>query len=224
MPAPRQIIVSTHFDDAALSLAHVLQAAGPLATVVTVCGGPPPDGVPVSEWDAGCGFESGPGAARSRAAEDREACAVTGASSHPLDHPDTPYAAMPPPATLRAEIGPLLLPGAVLWLPAGIGNPDHAHVRDALIPIALCLAEERVRIYVDLPYAGTLALPGAHEERLTDAAFSRKLEAVRCHASQMTALQRTWPDMLERDGPLARERTFGQVALTASVTWPTELG
>ena len=61
-----QIIVSTHFDDAVLSLAHVLQATGPLATVVTVCGGPPPDGLPVSEWDAGCGFASGPRPTRSQ--------------------------------------------------------------------------------------------------------------------------------------------------------------
>ena len=85
--APRaQIIVSTHFDDAALSLAHVLQAAGSLATVVTVCGGPPPDGLPVSEWDAGCGFASGPEAAPARVAEDAAACAVTGARPLPLDH------------------------------------------------------------------------------------------------------------------------------------------
>ena len=107
--APRaQIIVSTHFDDAVLSLAHVLQAAGPLATVVTVCGGPPPDGLPVSEWDAGCGFASGPEAARARVAEDAAACAVTGARPLPLDHADTPYALLPDAATLQAEIEPLL--------------------------------------------------------------------------------------------------------------------
>jgi len=222
--ADRQIIVSTHFDDAALSLAHLLATAGPLATVVTVCGGPPPEGLPVSGWDAGCGFESGPAAARARATEDRAACAVTGASPRPLDHPDSPYAPMPDPAIVRAEIEPLLTPGCVLWLPAGIGNPDHAHVRDALWLIALALPEEEVRVYVDLPYAAELDLPGAREERLTDAAFARKLEAVRCHASQMPALQRTWPDLLERDGPLARERTFGQLALAEGATWPAELG
>jgi len=207
-----QIIVSTHFDDAVLSLAHVLQAAGPLATVVTVCGGPPPDGLPVSEWDAGCGFASGPDAARARVAEDAAACAVTGARPLPLDHADTPYALLPDAATLQAEIGPLLRGNSTLWLPAGIGNPDHAHVRDALLPLAA-----DGQIYVDLPYAGPLELAGTIDVRLAPAALERKLAAVRCHASQLSSLQRTWPDLL---GPLARER-FGQVALAASATWPS---
>ena len=44
------------------------------------------------------------------------------------------------------------------------------------------------------------------EVRLTDAAFARKLAAVRCHASQLSSLERAWPDLLERDGPLACER------------------
>jgi LmbE family N-acetylglucosaminyl deacetylase len=216
---PAQIIVSTHFDDAALSLAHVLQAAGPLATVVTVCGGAPPDGLPVSEWDAGCGFASGPEAARARADEDAAACAGTGARSLPLDHPDSPYGPLPDGPTLRAEVEPLLRAECTLWLPAGIGNPDHAHVRDALLP----LAPQHTQIYVDLPYAGALELVEARELRLTDAAFERKLAAARCHASQLSSLQRAWPDLLERHGPLARER-FGQVALAASATWPVKHG
>ena len=214
--APRaQIIVSTHFDDAVLSLAHVLQAAGPLATVVTVCGGPPPDGLPVSEWDAGCGFASGPEAARARVAEDAAACAITGARPLPLDHADTPYALLPDTATLQAEIEPLLRGDCTLWLPAGIGNPDHAHVRDALLPLAT-----DGQIYVDLPYAGALEVADANEVRLTPGDFERKLTAVRCHGSQLSSLQREWPDLLDPAGPLARER-FGQVALAASATWPS---
>jgi LmbE family N-acetylglucosaminyl deacetylase len=213
--SPRaQIIVSTHFDDAALSLAHVLLAAGPLATVVTVCGGAPPDGLPVSAWDAGCGFASGPEAAQARAAEDTAACAATGARPLPLDHPDSPYGPLPDAATLRAEIEPLLRGDCTLWLPSGIGNSDHAHVRDALLPLAA-----HRQIYADLPYAGTVELAHACEVRLTDDEFEQKLTAVRCHASQLTSLQASWPDLLERDGPLARER-FGQVALAASATWP----
>src|SRR4051794_2797328 len=210
-----QIIVSTHFDDAVLSLAHVLQAAGPLATVVTVCGGAPRDGLPVSEWDAGCGFAGGQEAARARAVEDAAACAVTGARPLPLDHADTPYALLPDAAALQAEIAPLLRGDCTLWLPGGIGNPDHAHVRDALLPLAA-----DGQIYVDLPYAGALELAGTNELRLTPAALERKLAAVRCHASQLSSLQRTWPALLDPAGPLARER-FGQVALAASATWPS---
>ena len=54
-----QLIVSTHFDDAVLSVAHVLQHAKGAATVVTVCGGAPPREVDVSDWDRGAGFSSG---------------------------------------------------------------------------------------------------------------------------------------------------------------------
>jgi hypothetical protein len=50
-------------------------------------------------------------------------------------------------------------------------------------------------------------LPDTNELRLTDAAFMLKLTAVRCHASQLPLLQKTWPDLLERHGPLSRERT-----------------
>jgi hypothetical protein len=92
-------------------------------------------------------------------------------------------------------------------------------VRDALAPLAEALPEERARVYADLPYAHGDELPHAREVRLTDASFARKLGAVLCHASQLSSLQEAWPDLLERDGPLARERS-GQVALAASVIWP----
>lgn len=206
MSPPAQVIVSTHFDDAALSLAHVLQDAGALATVVTVCGGAPRDDVPVSAWDAGCGFASGAQAALARAGEDAAACAVTGAHPLPLDHPDSPYAPLPDAPGLRAEIEPLLPAGCTLWLPAGIGDPanaDHVHVHDALMPLA---ARVRVRVYADLPYAGALGMQAGHEVRLTDEAFERKLTAVRCHGSQLSSLERAWPDLLARGGPLACER------------------
>jgi LmbE family N-acetylglucosaminyl deacetylase len=205
--ALKPIVVSTHFDDAALSLAHVLQGAGALATVVTVCGGEPPAGVPVSDWDTCSGFASGVDAARTRLLEDAAACAVTGARAHPLNHCDSPYAPLPSPAVLRAEIAPLVQEDCILWLTAGFVNPDHADVRAALLPLAKTLPPGRVRTYVDLPYAANDELPDTNELRLTDAAFELKLTAVRCHASQLPLLQKTWPDLLERHGALSRERT-----------------
>ncbi len=205
--APQQIVVSTHFDDAALSLAHVLQRAGALATVVTVCGGEPPSGAGVSDWDAACGFASGGDAARTRAREDAAACGVTGARAHPLDHADSPYGPLPGSGVLCAEVARLLEGECVLWLPAGRGNPDHAHVRRALLPLAESLPAERFRSYVDLPYAARDELPHTGETQLTDAAFERKLAALRCHASQLVRLAECWPGLLNREGPLARERT-----------------
>jgi LmbE family N-acetylglucosaminyl deacetylase len=217
VPAATQILVSTHFDDAALSLAHVLQSAGPHATVVTVCGGAPPGGEAASAWDARAHFAGGVQAARVRADEDRAACALTGARSLPLPHADSPYGPLPAPAVLRAEIEALLEPGCVLWLPAGIGNSDHAHVRDALLPVARRLPPAGVRVYADLPYAGADRIARAEEVRLADAAFARKLAAVRCHSSQLSLLKETWPDLLAREGPLACERSWALADPAAGV-------
>ena len=117
------------------------------------------------------------------------------------------------------------MPGAVLWLPAGIGNADHVCVRDVLLPLAKSLPAGHLRVYADLPYAGPPgkgALPEAleselpglveHEVPLQGEAFDRKLQAFRCHASQVEPLQADegWPDLLEPDGPLARERFWSR--------------
>ena len=214
-------MVSTHFDDAALSVAHLLQRAGPAATVVTVCGGAPPRGRAVREWDADSGFGDGREAARRRALEDRRACAVTGARRIRLRHRDGPYRQRRLRGrVLRAAVERLLGDGGVLWLPAGIGgHPDHLDVRAALLPLARVLPASRVRVYADLPYAGesgdelpsevAAALPGlrAHDVRLRGEAWERKLAAVRCHASQIGPLQEPGaPDLLAPRGVLARER------------------
>jgi LmbE family N-acetylglucosaminyl deacetylase len=221
-PLPRQIVVSPHFDDAALSLAHVLQRARERATVVTICAGPPPGDLPVSEWDALSGFASGREAARMRALEDRRACALTGSRHVHLRHRDGPYrGASLRASSIRGAIERLLRSGDILWLPAGIGgHPDHLGVRAALLPLAALLPRARVRVYADLPYAAlhsyrlpravSSALPGlrAHDVRLRGVAFERKLAAVRCHASQVAPLSAGAPGLLEPHGILARERAW----------------
>jgi LmbE family N-acetylglucosaminyl deacetylase len=213
-------VVSTHFDDAALSVAHLLQRAGSLATVVTVCGGAPPRGRRISEWDAEAGFASGREAARLRALEDARACSVTGARRVRLRHMDGPYRVRRLRAgAMRAAAQRLLATDGVLWLPAGIGgHADHIDVSRALLPLAAALPASRVRVYADLPYAGHggYGLPAAiarglpqlraYDVRLRGAAFERKLDAVRCHASQLAPLSARAPGLLELGGVLTRER------------------
>ena len=75
-------------------------------------------------------------------------------------------------------------------------------------------------VYADLPYAGRDgyrlpravhdALPGlrARDVRLRGDVFERKLEAVRCHASQIDGLDEAAPGLLDPDGVLARERIW----------------
>jgi LmbE family N-acetylglucosaminyl deacetylase len=219
---PTQLVVSTHFDDAVLSLSHLLQRAGARATVVTVCAGAPPADLPVSEWDALSGFASGRQAARLRALEDIRACAVTGARRAILRHLDAPYRERPLAAgAIRSAVGRLLGAGDVLWLPAAIGDhPDHVDVRAALLPLAAVLPPARVGVYADLPYAGrhghrlpravAEALPGLRGRLapLRGKAFERKLEAVLCHASQIAPLGEGEPRLLDPDGVLAGERVW----------------
>jgi LmbE family N-acetylglucosaminyl deacetylase len=215
------LVVSSHFDDAALSLAHLLQSAGPAAIVVTVCGGAPPRGLVVSEWDAESGFGDGREAARVRSLEDRRACAVTGAQRIRLHHRDGPYrAGRLRGRRIRTAVERALGDESVLWFPAGIGgHADHLDVRAALLPLARELPAARVRVYADLPYAGAsgyrlppevdAALPGLRvcDVRLRGDAWERKLAAVRCHASQIGPLQEPdAPALLDPRGVLARER------------------
>jgi LmbE family N-acetylglucosaminyl deacetylase len=221
----RLIVVSTHFDDAALSAAHLLQRAGRAATMLTVCSGVPPPELEVSDWDDESGFLSGAEAALARAHEDWRACALTGASRVGLGHLDRPYrrGADVPAAVLLEQVARLLEPTAALWIPASIGgNPDHVAVTSALLPLARELPVGRVGVYADLPYAESSgydlparvaeALPGlrAADVPVRDADFQRKLAAVRCHASQLAALGRADPEMLRAGGVLAHERCWSR--------------
>jgi LmbE family N-acetylglucosaminyl deacetylase len=221
MPREPHLVVSTHFDDAALSLAHLLQRAGRAATVLTVCSGVPPPDLEVSDWDDQSGFANGAEAARARAREDARACAVTGAGRAGLGHLDRPYRgdADLPAALVLQQVARLLQPAGALWIPAAIGdNPDHVAVTTALLPLAREWPAGRVFLYADLPYAGwggydlpprlAEALPGlrATDVALRDAGFQRKLAAVRCHASQLVPLGGAARDMLRAGGVLAHER------------------
>ncbi len=98
-------------------------------------------------------------------------------------------------------------------------------MRDALLPLARTLPSARVRVYADLPYAGSsgyrlppevaAALPGlkARDVRLRGDAWERKLAAVRCHASQIAPLRAPGaPDLLDPHGVLARERFWTAAA------------
>jgi LmbE family N-acetylglucosaminyl deacetylase len=157
-----------------------------------------------------------------RAHEDARACALTGARRLRLRHLDGPYRSAPlRTGAIGASVERRLGDDAVLWLPAGIGDhPDHVAVRTALLPLAALLPAGRVGVYADLPYAGWRgyglpravagALPGlrARDVHLRGGAFERKLELVRCHASQIGPLDDVAPALLAPDGVLARERVW----------------
>ncbi len=126
----RLVVVSPHFDDAALGAAHLLDTY-PGSTVITVLGGRPssyPD--EVTRWDAAGGFAAGDDVVGVRQREDRAAMGLLGAEPVWLDFPDHQYLA-PGDQPSPNDVAPALLaaimavrPSAV-FLPMGLAHPDH---------------------------------------------------------------------------------------------------
>ena len=132
----RIVVVSPHFDDAALGTAHLL-ATYPGSTVITVLGGQPPRYPDhVTPWDEAGGFATGDDVVSARREEDRAAMAYTNATPVWLEFPDHQYLAVADRPTPR-DVAPSLKEAIVaanpsaVFLPMGIANPDHVVTHDA---------------------------------------------------------------------------------------------
>ncbi|MFI7544694.1 PIG-L deacetylase family protein [Actinoplanes sp. NPDC049599] len=234
------VVIGTHFDDVALSMGGLLPAIDGPTVVVTVHGGPPDPALKVSGWDADCGFVSGAEAHAVRSAEDARACAILGAEQLMLPNPDGPYRAAADPFAGLGEVLRGLGSDVPVYLPLGTTQPDHIAVRDAALDILAGLGTRTVRIYADQPYAPALvpdwtSAPAdevvttlaRHDPEyrnlrdrygmelltsanLSDQAWSRKRDAVFCHASQLSLVGgmgevRHLGKFLRHGGPLSRE-------------------
>jgi LmbE family N-acetylglucosaminyl deacetylase len=157
----RIVAISPHFDDVALSMGGHIVAAGVSTAIVTVHGGPPPAGLPPSEWDADCGFASPDAAFATRLSEDAESCRAMGASRRTLPNADGPYRDDDLPLAGLDELIRAAAVSADLYLPAGINQPDHRRVRDQAIAALAGQPDVRPFFYADLPY--TSAIPGWFE-------------------------------------------------------------
>ncbi|MHB8466651.1 MAG: PIG-L deacetylase family protein [Acidimicrobiales bacterium] len=135
----RIVVVSPHFDDAALGASHLLvrHAATSETTVITVLGGRPPAYPPEpTPWDALGGFRAGDDVVAVRREEDRAAMHVLGATPVWLEFPDHQYLARQDRPT-PADVAPALEAAIVaarptsVFVPMGIANPDHVMTHDA---------------------------------------------------------------------------------------------
>jgi len=156
----RAVILSSHFDDAALSLGGIIQRlSGPVA-IVTVHGGPPTEGLPISFWDSDCGFVSPMEAFTVRKDEDARACSLLGAEQVLLPHADNPYLGRGELTSLDVFLA-TVPPIADIYVPLGTAQPDHARVRDRALQVLSRTMRPEIRVYADLPYSAVVPSWGA---------------------------------------------------------------
>jgi LmbE family N-acetylglucosaminyl deacetylase len=206
----RIVVVSPHFDDAALGAAHLI-AAHPGTTVITVLGGRPPAYPdPVSEWDAAGGFVAGDDVVAARREEDQAAMAVLGGRPVWLEFADHQYLA-PDDRPTADQVAPALeapirevAPTAV-FLPLGLANPDHGLTHLAGLRVRSRLAGSDGPAWFGYEDAGYTHLPGLLAWRISTL-FRRglwptpaivpvvpdpvvKRAAIECYASQLPPLR-----------------------------------
>jgi LmbE family N-acetylglucosaminyl deacetylase len=201
------VVVSPHFDDAALGAAHLL-LGHPGSTVVTVFGGPPP-AYPeeVTEWDAMGGFRTGDDVVALRREEDRAAMEVLGATPVWLDFADHQYLADDRRAT-AGEVAAVLeatlddLAPTAVFVPFGLANPDHDLTHQAARVVMARRPALAWHCYED---AGYCHVPGLLAWRIAglfraglwptpaivpvDPDTGRKRAALACYRSQLTGLR-----------------------------------
>ncbi len=146
------MVLSPHFDDAVLSCWHVLSGAGE-ALVVNVFAGEPAAGA-LGWWDRLAGANDSAAAVRARIEEDRQALALAGCAAVNLPFLDGQYRLSDQePGEIVQALRGVLVAGARMYAPAGLGDhhPDHTAVRDAAL--ALHAEGADVELYADLPHA-----------------------------------------------------------------------
>jgi LmbE family N-acetylglucosaminyl deacetylase len=219
----RLVVVSPHFDDAAMGAGHLV-ASYPGTTVLTVMGGRPP-AYPAepTEWDALGGFGPGDDVVAARRAEDEAATAVLGGASRWLEFSDHQYLA-PADRPTAEEVAPALaaaledLNPTAVFVPMGLGNPDHVVVHDAALLVRAGQLERAWFCYEDHGYkhipgllawrvarllrAGPWATPAIvpHQED-----EDTKREAIYCYRSQIAPLEREHALTARLEGPVPEQ-------------------
>ena len=189
----RIVVVSPHLDDGVLSLGASMATwarRGAAVELLTVLACDPASEAPAGGWDARGGFETEGESARARREEDRQACAVIGATPVWLPYGSVDYdrhgdETEVRDTVLRALDGAdrVVVPGLPLT------HPDHAWLAELL---AGALTHPRLGRYAEQPYtaprgvdpadAGFAPVPARPDDRIA------KWRAIRCYASQLPLL------------------------------------
>lgn len=207
------VVLSPHLDDAVLSCWHVLAGRADV-TVINVFAGVPESGQ-TGSWDCLTRATDSAVRVRERLAEDAEALGIAGVASVNLDLLDSQYRGFGPPPPVAEALAEPLRDAERVYAPAApYPVPDHVVVLAAacqLRPDAALYADLPHAAIYGLPEWVTgeperdldvaafwrcrlaesgldpMAVTG-RVHRLDDAAFERKLQAVRCYRTQVAAV------------------------------------
>jgi len=134
-------------DDAILSLGQHMSTLDDV-TVITVFAGAPESGGFLSDYDKACGFETSRQAIERRRHEDKLACASLDAEAIHWDFWEYQYGSSPNlVADITAAIAKIAASAETLFVPLGLGHPDHRMV-------ARCTRwlDRMLYVYEELPY------------------------------------------------------------------------
>jgi LmbE family N-acetylglucosaminyl deacetylase/SAM-dependent methyltransferase len=230
---PLVAVLSTHLDDAVLSVGAGLSAIsrrGIEVRLITVLAGDPDLEVPAGPWDQDTGFRTSDEATRGRQEEDRRACEILGLTPVWLPYNDEQYPRGGSDLEITERLRGLLAGADAVLVPCfPLQHPDHAWL--AQLALSLELRDVRVGLYAEQPYldgrgwptwpggAGHVSptwqpLAARREDRLAKRAAR---EAYRSQLGRVArSLGRDWPGLRRRmDGV---EWSMGG-ELVAWITW-----
>ncbi len=203
----RIVVVSPHFDDAAMGAGHLLSSY-PDTTVLTVLAGRPPAYPdPPSEWDALGGFSAGDDVVAARRLEDLAAMEVLGSDHRWLEFADHQYLA-PPDRPTPEQVAPALaeaiadIDPTAVFVPMGLGNPDHVMTHEASLLVRDTQLDRTWFAYEDHGYKHIPGLLAWRVAKLLRAQpwptpaivphvpdEERKRKAIYCYTSQIPPLE-----------------------------------
>jgi LmbE family N-acetylglucosaminyl deacetylase len=219
----RIVVLSPHFDDAAMGAGHLL-ATYPDSTVLTVFAGRPPAYPdPPGKWDAAGGFQAGDDVVGVRREEDLRAMEVLGTSHHWLEFSEHAYLA-PPDRPTPDQIAPALeralreINPTAVFAPMGLGNPDHVVVHDTALLVRQSLDEVAWFCYEDHGYKHIPGLLAWRVAKLLRAEpwptpaivplhldEARKRRAIWSYASQIPPLEQEHALTARMEGPVPEQ-------------------
>ncbi|HWE66861.1 MAG TPA: PIG-L family deacetylase [Acidimicrobiales bacterium] len=203
----RIVVVSPHFDDAAMGAGHLLGSYEHTTVITVLAGRPPAYPEVVSDWDALGGFRPGDDVVAARRLEDQAAMAVLESEYRWLEFSDHQYLE-PPDRPTPDQVAPVLaealaeLNPTSVFVPMGLGNPDHVMVHEASLlvrqrqpdPVWFCyedhgykhipglLAWRVAKLLRSHPWPTPAIVPHVPDEE-------RKRQAIWCYTSQIPPLE-----------------------------------